>query len=78
LPCPYFLLTFTLPAELRPLAFAHQKKVYGLLLRCAGAALQKLVLDPRYVGRRLGCLAVLHTWTRAMLYHPHLHILVMV
>jgi hypothetical protein len=76
LPCPYFLLTFTLPAELRPLAFANQKKVYGLLMRSAAAALQKLALDPRYVGGRLGCLAVLHTWTRAMLYHPHVHMLV--
>jgi hypothetical protein len=76
LPCSYFLVTFTLPAELRPLAFAHQKKVYGLMIRCAGAALQKLALDPRYVGGRLGCLAVLHTWTRAMLYHPHVHLLV--
>jgi hypothetical protein len=76
LPCSYFLVTFTLPAELRPLAFTHQKKVYGLMMRCAAAALQKLGLDPRYVGGRLGCLAVLHTWTRAMLYHPHVHILV--
>ena len=76
LPCPYFLVTFTLPAELRPLAFAHQKKVYGLLMRSAAAALQKLALDPRYLGGRLGALAVLHTWTRAMLYHPHVHILV--
>jgi hypothetical protein len=65
-----------LPAELRPLAFANQKKVYGLMLRCAGAALQKLALDPQYVGGRLGALAVLHTWTRAMLYHPHVHLLV--
>ena len=76
LPCPYFLLTFTLPAELRPLAFANQKKVYHLLLRCAGAALQKLALDPQYLGGRLGALAVLHTWTRAMRYHPHAHLLV--
>ncbi len=76
LPCPYFLVTFTLPAELRPLAFAHQKKVYGLMMRCAGAALQKLALDPQYLGGRLGALAVLHTWTRAMLYHPHVHLLV--
>ena len=66
MPCPYFLVTFTLPAELRPLAFANQKKVYGLLLRSAAAALQKLALDPRYLGGRLGALAVLHTWTRAM------------
>lgn len=76
LPCRYFLLTFTLPSELRPLARAHQKKLYGLLMSCAAAALQKLCLDPRYVGARIGCLAVLHTWTRAMLYHPHVHLLV--
>ena len=76
LPCPYFLVTFTLPAELRPLAFAHLKKVYGLMMRCAGAALQKLALDPQYLGGRLGALAVLHTWTRAMRYHPHVHLLV--
>lgn len=76
LPCPYFLVTFTLPAELRLLAFAHQKKVYGLMMRCAGAALQKLALDPQYLGGRLGALAVLHTWTRAMRYHPHVHLLV--
>lgn len=76
LPCRYYLLTFTLPQLLRPLALAHQKKVYSLLMRSAAAALQKLARDPRYVGARLGCLAVLHTWTRAMLYHPHVHMLV--
>ena len=76
LACPYFLVTFTLPQELRPLAFANQKKVYGLMMRCAGAALQKLAREPRYVDGRLGALAVLHTWTRAMLYHPHVHLLV--
>ena len=65
-----------MPQELRSLAFAHQKKVYGLLLRCAGAALQKLALDPQYLGGRLGALAVLHTWTRDMRYHPHVHLLV--
>jgi Putative transposase/Transposase zinc-binding domain len=76
LPGPYFLLTFTLPAELRPLAFALQKKVYGLLMRAAAAALQKLALDPQYLGGQLGALAVLHTWTRELRYHPHVHLLV--
>jgi len=76
LPCFYFLLTFTLPSELRPLARAHQKKLYGLLMRTAAAALQKLCRDPRWLGARIGCLAVLHTWTRAMLFHPHVHLLV--
>jgi hypothetical protein len=76
LPCRYFLLTFTLPSQLRALARSHPKQVYGLLMRCAAAALQKLSLDPRYLGAHIGCLAVLHTWTRAMLYHPHVHLLV--
>ena len=72
----YYLLTFTLPSELHAVAQAHSKKVYGLLMKAAADALQKLARDPRYVGARLGILAVLHTWTRAMLYHPHVHMLV--
>jgi hypothetical protein len=76
LPCSFYLVTFTLPAELRALAFANQRKVYGMLMRCAAAALQKMADDPRWLGARLGCLAVLHTWTRALLYHPHVHLLV--
>ena len=76
LPCAYFLLTFTLPAELRALARAHQKLVYGVLMTAAAAALLKLTADPRYLGARPGLLAVLHTWTRALLYHPHVHVLV--
>jgi hypothetical protein len=75
--CPYFLLTFTLPSELRPLARAHPKIVYRLLMQAAAAALHKLARDPRYLGAAtLGTLAVLHTWTRAMLFHPHVHLLV--
>ena len=76
LPCGYYFLTFTLPKELRGLAWSHQKAVYGLLLRSAAAALQKLAWDPHYVGGQLAMLAVLHTWTRALLYHPHVHLLV--
>src|SRR2546425_4605867 len=45
-------------------------------MRSAAAALHRLAADPQYVGARLGYLAVLHTWTRAMLYHPHVHLLV--
>jgi putative transposase/transposase-like zinc-binding protein len=76
LPCPYYLVTFTLPAPLRALARSHPKIVYGLLMKTAAAALQKLADDPRFLGARLGMLAVLHTWTRAMLFHPHVHMLV--
>ena len=75
LPCPYYFLTFTLPDELRPLARAHQSTVYDLLLREAAAALQLLADDPKWVGAKLGILAVLHTWARDLSYHPHVHLL---
>ena len=45
-------------------------------MRSAAAALQKLLLDPHDLGADISCLAVLHTWTRAVLYHPHVHVLV--
>ncbi len=76
LPCSYFLVTFTLPAELRPLARSHPKKIYSLLMKAAADALQALAHDPSFLGARVGALAVLHTWTRAMLFHPHVHMLV--
>jgi hypothetical protein len=55
---------------------SNQKSLYGLLMRCAAGSLQKLAHDPRYVGGTIGALCVLHTWTRAMAYHPHVHCLV--
>jgi len=76
LPCGYYLLTFTLPEGLRALAWSHPKAIYNLLMSSAAAALQKLAWDARYVGAQLALLGVLHTWTRAMLYHPHVHVLV--
>lgn len=76
LPCGYYLVTFTLPAELRSLARSHQRTVYDILLREAAAALQHLADDPRWVGGTLGILAVLHTWSRNLAYHPHVHLLV--
>ena len=44
--------------------------------RMNSAALLKLALDPRFVGAHLGMVGVLHTWTRQLLYHPHVHYIV--
>lgn len=73
---PYFHLVFTLPKELRPIVRRHQKTLYGVLMKAAARSLMKLANDPRYVGGRIGILAVLHTWTTTMGYHPHAHLLV--
>lgn len=76
LPLGYYLLTFTLPACLRALVKSHPRPLYHLLMSAAVAALQKLAADPQWVGGTVPVLAVLHTWTRAMLFHPHVHLLV--
>jgi Putative transposase/Transposase zinc-binding domain len=76
LPVTYFLVTFTLPAELRALARSNQKTIYNLLFRASAQALQQLAQDPRFVGARLGMVGVFHTWTRQLLYHPHVHYIV--
>jgi hypothetical protein len=76
LPVAHFLVTFTLPAELRALARSNQKALYNLLFRASSAALLQLAQDPRFVGARLGMVGVLHTWTRQLLYHPHVHYIV--
>jgi Putative transposase/Transposase zinc-binding domain len=74
LPCPYFLVTFTLPAELRDLARGHQRVVYSALFGASSKALRLLAADPKYIGSdRLGFFGVLHTWGRTLEYHPHVH-----
>jgi hypothetical protein len=76
LPTPYFMVTFTLPVDLKQLARSNQKTLYNILFRTSAAALQQLAQDPRFVGGRIGMVGVLHTWTRDLSYHPHVHYLV--
>jgi Putative transposase/Transposase zinc-binding domain len=77
LPCPYFLVTFTLPAELREFARSNQRVVYSALFEASSEALRALAADPKFVGTdRLGFFGVLHTWGRTLEYHPHVHYVV--
>ena len=63
-------------SQLHSVARANPKKFYGLLMKAAADSLQQLVRDPRYLGARVGILAVLHTWGQKLNLHPHLHCLV--
>ena len=76
LPVPYYHVIFTLPHELRGFVRRHQQEVYGLLIKSAADSILKLTADPRYVGGKVGVMAVLHTWGSNLSYHPHLHCLV--
>jgi predicted RNA-binding Zn-ribbon protein involved in translation (DUF1610 family) len=76
LPVPYFHVVFTLPAELRRPVRQHQQALLGTLCRAAFDSLSALCADPRWLGGHIGALAVLHTWTRTLEWHPHVHLLV--
>lgn len=73
-PAQYFLLTFTLPAQFRALAWAHQGVLYELLLRCAWDTVRSFSRNDRQLRGIPGAIAVLHTNTRALDYHPHVHL----
>jgi hypothetical protein len=76
LPVPDVHVVLTRPQELRALIRRHQKDLYDILIRAAAQALIKLAADPPDVGGLIGGLGVLHTWTRTLVYHPHVHGLV--
>jgi len=76
LPVPYFLVTFTVPEQLRRFIRSHQQIALDLLFASSAQALQELAGNPRRLGAELGMLGVLHTWSRTLIYHPHVHYLV--
>ena len=76
LPVPYFLVTFTVPEELRLFIRSHPPIALDLLFAASAQALQDLAGNPRRLGAQLGMLGVLHTWSRTLMYHPHVHYLI--
>jgi len=73
-PAEYFLLTFTLPAEFRALSWAHQSVVYELLMRCSWETVRTFSKNDRQLQGTPGAIAVLHTNTRQLEFHPHVHL----
>ena len=76
LPVSYFRVTFTLPYELRSLAWFSQSQIYAILFACAIETLKDFGQNPKHLGADMGMTAVLHTQTRRLDYHPHLHVII--
>lgn len=74
LPVPYFLLTFTVPEQLRLPFKADPKFLYNLLFAGTAQALREVALSK--VGGEPAALGVLHTWSRQLVFHPHIHYIV--
>lgn len=70
----HFHVVFTLPAELRPLAAFAKKAVYGALFQAASRTL--LEFGESRLSATIGATLVLHTWTRDLRFHPHVHAIV--
>ena len=76
LPVEYFMVTFTLPHELTALAWRHQTVLYNMLFAVAHSTLIDFGLNPNHLGADIAMSAVLHTHSRRLEYHPHLHVIV--
>jgi hypothetical protein len=73
---PYVHAVFTVPEQLAPLGLRNQPLFYSMLFRAASETLLRIAADPRHLGARIGILAVLHTWSQNLQFHPHLHCLI--
>ena len=72
----YFHTVVTLPHELNDLVRSNQRTMYSLLLNTAFQAVKK-VIQKKVCGNALvGAIAVLHTWSRALIGHNHVHLLI--
>jgi len=76
LPVSYFMVTFTLPSALRPLAYCNPRIVYDPLFQAGDETLQTFAKNHQKLKGRLGVCVVLHTHNRGLDYHPHAHFIV--
>jgi hypothetical protein len=76
LPVPYFHVVYTLPAELRDIAYQNKAVVYDLLFKASAETTLTIAADPKHLGARIGFISVLHTWGSALVHHPHVHMIV--
>lgn len=76
LPVTYFMATPTVPKEVRPVFRSHQKKMYHLFFKASAEAMVCLAKDKRFLGADIGLMGILQTWTRQLVYHPHIHFVI--
>lgn len=74
LPAPYFLVTFTLPSQLRDLAWKNQKLFYSLMIVCVQELLKTFTRNDKKLQGTAGFTIILHTHSRKLDFHPHIHV----
>jgi len=77
LPGHHFMITFTVPEQLRHFIRSRQKISYSALFTTSSASLKELSSDKKFIGEgKPGFFGILHTWGRKLDFHPHIHYIV--
>jgi len=76
LPVDYYHVVFTVPAQIRDIAYQNKSLVYNILFKTVAETLLTIAADPKHLGAKLGITMVLHTWGSALVHHPHVHCIV--
>jgi hypothetical protein len=74
LPAQYYLFTFTLPRQLRKLAWRNQKLIYSLMFQCVQELLKTFTQNDKKLQGMAGFTTVMHTHSRELGFHPHIHV----
>ena len=75
---PYFMVNFTLPAELRPFFVGpNASDSFDLFFKTASTALSQVLSNPKWLGAQInGFTGILHTWNQQLMPHLHIHFIV--
>ena len=76
LPVDYYLVTFTLPYQLRHFVWSHQAWAYQAMFTAAKQTLDAFFKRDKHLGEHNGLLGVLHTHSRRLAFHPHIHLVI--
>jgi hypothetical protein len=76
LPTDHFHVIFTLPSELHELWQWNRQLMTEVLFSGVRETFSTLLQDPKWLGATPGILATLHTWSRTLAFHVHVHCLV--
>ena len=76
LPVRHFHLVFTVPDTLHNIFYINQRYCYNALFSAAWQSVQKTAKNHSFLGAQAGAVALLHTWSQTLMYHPHIHMIV--
>lgn len=77
LPGHHFMVTFTVPEQLRTFIYQHQRQAYDAMFKASADTIKTLIANGDHIGGDLpGFFGALHTWGGQLQYHPHVHYVV--